>query len=146
SEGIPHDSTHRESALGPEDRLHTWWINRGDGDDARNLLFNLLTSTITMASMVFSVTVVALTLAANSYGSRLIRIFRADLWTQFALCVFAMCTVYCVIVLRETTRDAASADVPHLSLAVGPALALVSFRTLLGFIQSVARPMLADEV
>lgn len=135
-----------DAGLGPEDRLHTWWINRGDGDDARNLLFNLLTSTITMASMVFSVTVVALTLAANSYGSRLIRIFRADLWTQFALGVFAMCIVYCLIVLREIKSDAANADVPHLSVTVGSALALVSFLTLLGFIQSVARSMVADEV
>ncbi len=135
-----------DAGFGAEDRLHTWWIHRGNGDDARNLLSNLLTSTITMASMVFSVTVVALTLAANSYGSRLIRIFRSDLWTQFALGIFAMCIVYCLIVLREIRSDAANADVPHLSVTLGTALALVSVLTLLGFIQSVARSMVADEV
>lgn len=45
----------------------------GSGDDARNLLSTLVASIITMSSVVFSITVVALSLAANQFGSRLIR-------------------------------------------------------------------------
>jgi uncharacterized membrane protein len=82
-----------DAGQGSEDEVRAWWMNAGDGDDARNLISTLLTATITMASMAFSVTVVALTLAANSYGPRLIRIFRADLRTQVVLGIFALTIV-----------------------------------------------------
>jgi uncharacterized membrane protein len=90
-----------DAGHGSEDNVRAWWINSGDGEDARSLLSTLLSAIITMASMAFSVTVVALTLAANSYGSRLIRNFRADLRTQAVLGTFAMTIFYCLIVLRS---------------------------------------------
>jgi uncharacterized membrane protein len=129
-----------------ENGVHAWWINGGDGEDARNLLSTLLTAITTMASMAFSVTVVALTLAANVYGSRLIRNFRADLRTQLVLRVFALTIVYCLIVLRSVHGKAPIPDVPHASVTVGTGMALFSVLALLVFIQGVARLMVADEV
>ena len=73
-------------------------VYSGTAQDARNLLSTLFTAIISMASLVFSVTIVALTLAANQYGSRLIRIFRADRRTQLTLGTFAMTIVYCLVV------------------------------------------------
>lgn len=131
---------------GSEDRVRAWWINSGDGEDARNLLSTLLTATIAMASMVFSVTVVALTLAANSYGSRLIRNFRSDLRTQSVLGVFTLAIIYMLIVLRSIHGKAPMAEVPHASVTVGTVLALASVLALLAFIQGVARSIVADEV
>ena len=127
-----------DAGYGSEDRVRAWWINSGDGEDARNLLSTLLSAIITMASMAFSVTVVALTLAANSYGSRLIRIFRADLRTQAVLGTFAMTIVYCLIVLRSVHGKAPMAEVPHASVTVGSMLALICVLALLAFIQGVA--------
>jgi len=135
-----------DAGYGSEDQVRAWWINSGDGEDARNLLSTLLSSIITMASLAFSVTVVALTLAVNSYGSRLIRIFRADLRTQAVLGTFAMTIVYCLIVLRSIHGKAPMADVPHASVTVGTVLALVCVLALLAFIQGVARSIVADEV
>ncbi len=135
-----------DAGYGSEDNVRAWWINSGDGEDARNLLSTLLSATITMASLAFSVTVVALTLAANSYGSRIIRIFRADLGTQLVLGIFAMTIVYCLIVLRSIHGKAPMPEVPHASVTVGTALALASVLSLLAFIQGVARSMVADEV
>ena len=135
-----------DAGRGAEDRLQGWWINAGDGEDARNLLSTLLSATITMASMVFSVTVVALSLAANAYGSRLIRIFRADLRTQTVLGLFAMTIVYCLTVLRAIRGKAAAEDVPHIAVTVGTGLAFVCVLALLAFIQGVARSVVADEV
>lgn len=135
-----------DSGYGSEDQIRAWWINGGDGEDARNLLSTLLSAIITMASMAFSVTIVALTLAANSYGSRLIRIFRADLRTQTVLGVFAMTIVYCLIVLRSVHGKAPMEEVPHASVTVGTVLALVCVLALLAFIQGVARSIVADEV
>lgn len=135
-----------DAGRGAEDRMAAWWLNSGSAEDARNLLSTLLTAIISMASMVFSVTVVALTLAANQYGSRLIRIFRADLRTQITLGTFAMTIVYCLIVLRSIHGSAAAPYVPHVSVTVGTALALACVLALLAFIQGVARSIVADHV
>ncbi|HEV7255878.1 MAG TPA: DUF2254 domain-containing protein [Mesorhizobium sp.] len=135
-----------DPALGSEDQAWGWWINSGNGEDARNLLSTLLAGTIGMASMAFSVTVVALSLAANTYGPRLIRIFRADLRTQLALGMFVMVIVYCLIVLRTVKGQAPMPEVPHVAVTVGTELALLAVLALLVFIQGVARLIAADEV
>jgi len=135
-----------DAGQGPEDQIRAWWMNSGDGEDARNLLSTLLSAMITMATMAFSVTIVALTLAANAYGSRLIRIFRADLRTQTVLGIFAMTIVYCLIVLRSIHGKAPIPEVPHAAVTVGTALSLTCVMALLAFIQGVARSIVADEV
>lgn len=135
-----------DAGHGSEDEIRAWWINSGDGEDARNLLSTLLSAIITMVTMVFSITVVALTLAANSYGSRLIRIFQADRSTQAVLGLFAMTIVYSLIVLRSIHGKAPVAEVPHAAVTVGTALALACVLALLGFIQGVSHSMVADEV
>lgn len=134
-----------DAGHGFEDQAH-WWINSGDGQDARNLISTLLSAIITMASMAFSVTVVAITLAANSYGSRLIRIFRSDLRTQIVLGIFSLTIVYNVIVLRSIHGNAPMPQVPHASVTVGTILSLICVLALITFIQGVSRLVVADEV
>lgn len=121
-------------------------IHQGDGADARNLLSTLLTSVITMASMAFSVTIVALTLASNSYGSRIIRVFRADLRTQFVLGLFAATIVYNLMILRSLRGAAEPDGVPQIAVTIATALALISVLALLAFIQVVAHSIVADKV
>ena len=135
-----------DAGAGGEDAVRAWWMNAGDGDDARNLLSTLLTATISMASMVFSVTVVALTLAANQYGPRLVRIFRANLRNQATLGCFAATIVYLLLVLRSVHAKAPLHEVPHAAVTVGTFLSLVCVLALLAFIQGVARSIVADEV
>lgn len=135
-----------DAGRGGEDVLRAWWLNSGNGEDARQLLSTLLTAVIAMASMVFSITVVALTLAANQYGSRLVRLFRADLRNQATLGVFAGTIVYCVIVLRAAHGEAPDPEVPHVAVTLGTALSLICVLVLLVFIQGVARSIVADEV
>jgi uncharacterized membrane protein len=122
------------------------WVSSGSGDDARNLLSTLLTAVITMAGIVFSVTVVSLSLAANAYGPRLIRTFRAQRGTQIALGAFVLTIVYLLLVLRAVRGDAPAGQAPDLAVAVGGALALACVLALLGFIQGVSSIIVADEV
>jgi len=110
-----------EAGRGGEDAVRAWWMNGGGAQDIRNLLSTLLAGVIAMAAMAFSATVVALTLAANQYGPRLVRVFRADLATQAALGTFAMTIVYLVLVLRMIQGDAAFDDVPHAAAGLGTA-------------------------
>lgn len=135
-----------DAGYGAEDQVRAWWLNSGSGEDARNLLSTLLTAIIAMASMAFSVTVVALSLAANTYGPRLIRVFQSDRRTHIVLGLFVMTIVYCLIVLRSVHGEAPIAEVPHASVTVGTALALLAVLALLAFIQGVARSIAADEV
>jgi uncharacterized membrane protein len=55
---------------------------------------------ITVAGVVFSVTIVALSLAAAQYSPRVIRTFMQDRPTQTVLGVFVAVFVYCLIVIR----------------------------------------------
>ena len=87
-----------------------------------------------------------MTLAANAYGSRVIRNFRADLRTQLVLGTFAMTIVYCLVVLRSVHGKAPAREVPHASVTIGTVLTLASVLSLLVFIQGVARSIVADEV
>ncbi|WP_409606565.1 DUF2254 domain-containing protein [Brevundimonas sp.] len=122
------------------------WLNSGNGADARNLLSTLLTAVISLAGIVFSVTVVSLSLAANAYGPRLIRTFRADRGTQLALGAFAMTIVYLLLVLRAIRGDAPADEVQDWAVAMGSLLALVCVLALVWFLQGVSSLIVADEV
>ncbi len=135
-----------DAGRGAEDEVRAWWMNAGGAEDARDLLSTLLTGVIAMAAMAFSATVVALTLAANQYGPRLVRVFRADPTTQVALGTFAGTIVYLVLVLRTVRGDAPFHEVPHAAVSLGTALALACVLALLVFMQEVARMAVADDV
>lgn len=122
------------------------WQTGGDGEDARNLLSTLLSAVIGMASIVFSITVVSLSLAANAYGPRLIRTFRSSRSTQLVIGTFMMTIVYLLLVLRAVRGQADPGQVPDAAVAFGSLLALASLLALLTFIQGVATLMVADEV
>ena len=122
------------------------WQSGGNGEDARNLLSTLLGAVITMASIVFSITIVSLSLAANTYGPRLIRTFRSDRSTQGVIGIFMTTIVYLLLVLRAVRGEANEDQVPEIAVAFGSLLALVSVIALLAFIHGVATLMVADEV
>lgn len=133
------------SGLWTGDRASAW-LNSGNGEDARNLLSTLLTAVISLAGIVFSVTVVSLSLAANAYGPRLIRTFRANRGTQLALGAFAMTIVYLLLVLRAVRGDAPAEEVQEIAVAAGSVLALACVLALVWFLQGVSSLIVADEV
>ena len=74
-----------------------WWVFSGTVEDASSRLGTLLASMIAMASLVFSITMVVLTLAAGQFGPRLVRNFMASVKSQLVLGASAMTTVFCLI-------------------------------------------------
>ncbi|HEX2256251.1 MAG TPA: DUF2254 domain-containing protein [Afifellaceae bacterium] len=135
-----------DAALGDSTTLQIWWLHSGTGDDARNLLSTLVSALITMASVMFSITMVVLSLAANQFGSRLVRTYMADLRTQLALGTFVMAVVYCLLVLRTVSNDMPADEVPHVAVTVGLGLSLICILALLFFLHVIARSMVADDV
>jgi uncharacterized membrane protein len=119
-----------------------WFLYSGDAKDAPQFLSNLVTAMITMTTLVVSITIVVLTLAAQQLGPRLIRNFMADRRTQATLGLFIATVVYLLLVLRSTYG--ATDQVPNLAVTVGTALVLVCLVALLIFVHHLARSIIAD--
>uniref|UniRef100_UPI00135842E6 DUF2254 domain-containing protein n=1 Tax=Geminicoccus flavidas TaxID=2506407 RepID=UPI00135842E6 len=122
------------------------WLHSGSGDDARNLLSTLVSALITMAALVFSIMIAALSIAAGQFGARLIRTYTADIRTKLALGLFMMTIVYCLLALRSVSTDMAVAEVPHVMVSIGLGLGLVCVLALLFFLHGMAHLILVDEI
>ena len=91
---------------------------------SRGVLSTIAGSMITVAGVIFSITIVSLSLASSQYTSRVIRNFIGDRANQTVLGVFVGIFAYCLVVLRTTRGGDEGAFVPALSVLVAVALAL----------------------
>ena len=71
----------------------------------RTLLATLASSMITIAGVVFSITIVALSLASSQYTPRILRNFMGDRVNQAVLGTFVAIFAYCLVMMR-TIRGA----------------------------------------
>lgn len=133
-------------------RLGEQWLGRYEWfygsrpAGARQILATIAGSTITVAGVVFSITLAAVTYASGQYGPRLLSNFIRDRGNQATLGVFVGTFLYCLVVLR-TIRSAeeASADagnvveafVPHVAMFGALALAIAAISVLIYFVHHV---------
>ncbi|MBU4563304.1 MAG: DUF2254 domain-containing protein [Desulfarculus sp.] len=122
-----------------------WWAYEGTLAGARAVLSTIAGSMITVAGLVFSLTMVVLSLASSQFGPRLVRNFMDDTGNQLVLGTFVATFVYCLVVLR-TIEGAGSDPLPSLSVSVGLALALASLGVLIYFIHHVASSIQANNL
>jgi uncharacterized membrane protein len=122
------------------------WAYTGGAEGASLVLSTIAGSMITIAGVVFSMTLVALSLASSQLGPRLLRNFMRDTRNQVVLGTFVATFVYCLLVLRTIRRAAEAVFVPHLSVTIGVLLAIVSLGVLIYFIHHVSISIQADEV
>jgi uncharacterized membrane protein len=122
------------------------WSYTGGAEGASLVLGTIASSMITIAGVVFSMTLVALSLASSQLGPRLLRNFMRDTTNQLVLGTFVATFVYCLLVLRTIRRADEIAFVPHLSVTIGVLFALFSLGVLIYFIHHVSVSIQADEV
>lgn len=134
---------HRLTFPGPD---APWFLYVGHPADAQNVLATLLASMITMASLVFSITMVVLTLAAGQFGPRLIRSFMANLQTQVVLGAFVMTIVYCLLALPAIEAREAAGRLSYVSVSIALALTVVSVALLVLFLDALARSIVSETV
>ncbi|KKN00518.1 hypothetical protein LCGC14_1136970 [marine sediment metagenome] len=103
-------------------------------------------SMITIAGVVFSMTLVDLSLASSQFGSRMLRNFMRDTTTQVVLGTFVATFLYCLLVLRTIRRVEEDLFVSHLSVLLGVVLAVVSVGVLIYFIHHVSVSFQANEI
>lgn len=114
------------------------WILSGTADAARIILATIAGAIITVVGVVFSITIVALTMASTQFGPRMLRNFLRDLGTQLTLGAFVATFCYAVITLVSVGGGPQGAFVPHLSVTTALVLTLVDVGVLIYFLNHVA--------
>lgn len=135
-----------DKAVGDDWLEHLGWIYSGGAEGASLLLGTVAGSMIAIAGTVFSMTLVAMSLASSQLGPRLLRNFMRDTTNQVVLGTFVATFVYCLLVLRTIRRADEVAFVPQLSVSIGVLLAMISIGVLIYFIHHVSVSIQADEV
>ncbi|RRQ24079.1 DUF2254 domain-containing protein [Guyparkeria sp. SCN-R1] len=126
--------------------LASGWVFTGGPDGANAVLSIIAGSMTTIAGVVFSMTLVVLSLASSQLGPRLLRSFMRDPPTQVVLGTFVATFLYCVLVVLTIRRGDEDAFVPHLSVTLGVLLAVISLGVLIYFIHHVAISIQANQV
>jgi uncharacterized membrane protein len=106
----------------------------GSPDAARQILSSLAGALITVVGVVFSVVIVALTLASQQFGPRMLRTFIRDRGSQLTLGTFVATFFYAMLALISI----GSTFVPHLSVTVALALTAIDLGVLIYFIHHIA--------
>ena len=120
-----------------------WTFTRGP-EGSRAVLSTVAGSMMTIASVTFSITIVALQLASSQFGPRLLRNFMRDRGNQVAMGTFIATFTYCLLILRTINGTQGEQFVPHISVTVGLLLALFSLGVLIYFIHHAAESIQAE--
>jgi uncharacterized membrane protein len=115
------------------------WVISGTADAARQILTTIAAAVITVVTLVFSITIVTLTLASTQFGPRMLRNFIRDRITQLTLGSFVATFVYAILALVCIGPGSHGEFVPHLSITVTMALVIVDVGVLVVFIDHIAK-------
>lgn len=134
-------------------------------DGARQVVATVAGSTISVASVVFSLTFVALTLMSQQFGPRIVLVFMNDRLTKFVIGAFAGTFLYALIILGAVGTGqgeqafslhqnvpwhyglgASNLFIPKLSVYLVSLLGIVSFVLIIFFVHHMAMTIQADAV
>ena len=111
----------------------------GSADSARVILTTVAAAIITVIGIVFSITIVVLTLASTQFGPRMLRNCVRDPGTQVALGAFVATFCYTMITLVSVGGGGDKGEfVPHLSITVSLVLTMGNVGVLIYFLNHVA--------
>jgi len=118
----------------------------GSSASARSVLSTISGAMIGVAGTVFSVTLVALTLASSQFGPRLIRNFMYVRLNQVVLGTYISTYIYCLIVLNTIKDTEDYKFIPSLSILFSILFAVMNIVLLIIFIHRIAISIQADHV
>src|ERR1700722_15277795 len=113
------------------------WIRTESADAGRSVLIGIAAAVITVIGVVFSITILPLTLASQQFGPRMLRTFIRDVGTQLTLGIFVASFVYATLVLGSIS-DGSRPFVPYIGITATEALMFVDIVVLIYFIHHVA--------
>lgn len=116
--------------------LKLFYVDSPEG--ARALLSTVSSSMITVAGVVFSLTMVVLSLTSQQYGPLVLSHFMRDRSNQLVLGIFTATFIYCLLILRTIRGVEANIFIPHISVLTGLGLSIISLFFLIYFIHHVS--------
>ncbi len=124
-----------------------WYLYAGEADSARELLSTIASSMLSLAGLVFSITILVLQLASSQFSPRVLRTFMSDRTVQVAMGMFLGSFVYAMVLLPQVRGGDDGAEfVPALSVIVAFALALLSVVMFVRYIHHMAHAIRAVQV
>src|SRR5690606_22141175 len=114
------------------------WVYGSGAEGAAAVLETIAGSMMTIAGVVFSMTLVSLPRASSQFGPRRRRNSMRATSNQFVLGTFVATFLYALLVLRTIRRGEEDLFVPQLSVTIALALALVAIGVLIYFIHHVS--------
>lgn len=115
-------------------------------EGAQQVMGTLASSLITVTSIAFSMTIVALTLASSQFGPRLIRTFMVDRGTQVVLGMLVSSFLFCLLALHYISAVQENQDAMSLLTALSVVLGVLNIGVIIYFIHHVAASIQADQV
>ncbi|MDQ3058889.1 MAG: DUF2254 domain-containing protein [Pseudomonadota bacterium] len=115
-------------------------------EGSRGMLGAIATSMMTVAGVVFSITMVALSLASSQFSPRILRNFMRDRITQGVLGVFVGVFAYCLVVLRAIRGPDDGNFIPSLAVLGAMGYVLGAIGLLIYFIHHVADSIQASSI
>jgi uncharacterized membrane protein len=128
---------------------HEGWLRFflvNSADSARSILATISGAMIGVAGTVFSVTLVALTLASSQFGPSLIKNFMYVRLNQVVLGSYISTYLYCLLVLNAIKDNDSYNFIPSISILVAIFAAVLNIILLIIFIHQIAVSIQADKV
>lgn len=121
------------------------WVYINSAEGARAVLSTIANSVITVAGVSFSITIVALTVAASQYGPHVLSNLMRDRGNQVVLGTFTGTFLYCLMVLRTIHGTGTRFE---FDLAIGAAvvLAIASIAVFIYFIHHISTMLRVETV
>lgn len=141
--GLTHASEALDARL-PHDEP-TWYLFPGGPEGARSVFSAVASSMLTLAGLVFSVTILVLQLASSQFSPRALRTFLKDRPSQFTLGILVGTFVYALLGLRSVwgSSEGIERHVPSLSVWLAVVLALLSVGAFIYYIHHVSQSIRA---
>ncbi|MAP96443.1 MAG: hypothetical protein CMK07_15970 [Ponticaulis sp.] len=140
-------------AVGDVDISWLAWMFDTEPDGAREVLSTIAGSMITVAGVVFSITLVTVSNAAARLSPRLLTNFMRDPANQITLGTFISTFVFNLLILRAVRSAPSIGDpgqdaifVPHIGVVVGLVLAMSSIAVMIYFIHHIPRSIHVSSV
>jgi len=122
------------------------WLPELSPDAARTFLSTVAGAVITIVSVSFSITIVALTMASSQFGPRLLRNFIRSRPNQVTLGLLLGTFVFALLTMRNIHTADEQDFVPRLSLFIAVASVISSLFAFIYFIHNVATSIRAPNV
>jgi uncharacterized membrane protein len=114
------------------------WITLTGAEEARAILTTIAGSMITVIAIVYSITIVSLSLTSQQFGPRLLQNFMRDRGNQYVLGTVTATFLYCLLILRSVNETPHNFFVPHISILFALGMAILCVGVLIYFIHHVS--------